>query len=618
MFANSGGSRTRSSIISHNLLKVYYGTKGAHFFASSWSIDSPDRLSKTIAMELTRLREFSEQNNIDRVNECVKSFLRNPEFWIFCYKNIKSKPKAQFLGGSIFSEQHKPMDCIDLEFFNKLAVTISKGSFKFGFIRRVNIFRSQSRTCSQDIAYLKDKIVQKGLAVILSSLSEHRFYRSSFDFRKGSSCHDALAYIRRKVPSGMWAIEGNINKFFNRFNDKRLVSLIKKKYVTQQVFIDLLYKAFKANIASIKSSFIHKFDTSQGSVISSILLNIYLHELDTFINESKQLAKFRGSKAATLNPQFKVLLSFTPEERLEAKNVKQNQGELKYLKFLHKLRVSKLKIAKKKNISRIIYKGRNRKIVYVRYAAEFIIFVWGTKNDCLEIQKFIKNFLKGTLNLYLFEDKICIKHLIKNKAEFLGFQIWQSPRKLLSKKICVNPYEKKDPVKKHRKFKDVIMQTSSLRITFSMEKVLKRLVDKGLVCYKAGKFFPTSYKSALQYDISNIVFYMKAVFGGLANYYGFAYNWYDAKTLYNYFGRFCTAMTLAHKTKTTVSKIFNKYGVELTIKDDKNKVISLYGILTNSNLKKTVSSLKNKFTSVIDIEQLFLANFTTAKQFFLK
>jgi group II intron reverse transcriptase/maturase len=613
-----GRSRTRSPVIFQNTLKAYYGTKGARFFASSQLIDVHGRSSETIALELTRLRECSEQNNIDGVNKYVKSLLGNPEFWILCYESIKSNPGVYSPGGSIFTGKHKTMDGIDLEFFEKLSVIVPRGSFRFGPIRRVGIPKSQGGTRFLGIADSRDKIVQKGLAVILEELSEHRFHECSFGSRRNRSCHDALAYTKRKVPSGMWAIEGDINKCFDSFNHKRLVSLIRKKYVSQQVFIDLIYKALKAKIISINSSFINKIGTPQGSVVSPILSNIYLHELDIFINNGKQLIKFRGSKTATPNSQFKNLLSLTSEEESKAENVKKSKGKLKYWKFLHKLRVSKLKIAEKENIPRVIYKGRNRKIAYVRYVDDFIVFVWGTRNDCLEIRKLIKNFLKGELDLDLSEEKTHITHLKKDKAKFLGFQIWQSPAKLLSKKADVNPLGQIDRVKMDSKFRGATMQTPRLRITFSMEEVLKKLVDKGLVRYKAGKFFPTSYKSALQYDIANIVSYMRTVFRGLANYYGFAHNWYDAKTLYNYFGLYCTAMTIAHKTKSKVSKVFDKYEANLTIKDGKNKIISSYGILTNSNFKKTVSSSRIEFTSVTNIEQLLFANLKIAKQHLIK
>jgi group II intron reverse transcriptase/maturase len=576
--------------------------------------DTQIRSSETIAKELSRLREYSEQNNINEVNNCVDSLLRNPEFWTLCYESIKSNPGVNSPGGSSLTGKAVTMDGINLEFFHKLSINIPKGRFNFGPIRKIDIPKPQGGVRPLGIADSRDKIVQKGMAVILEELSEHRFLDCSFGFRRGRSCHDAITYIKRKVPSGMWAIEGDISKCFDRFNHKRIVSLIRKKYISHQVFIDLLYKALKTRIISINSSFTSKIGTPQGSVVSPILCNIYLHELDIFINESEKLEKFRSAKAATANPKFKALLSVSKEEDEKAKNIKRSKGKLKYWKFLHKLRVSKLKFAEKNNVNRVIFKGKNRRIAYVRYANDFIIFVWGTKNDCLEIKKLVKNFFKGNLDLDLSEEKSHITYLKKSKIDFLGFQIWQSPGKILSKKSDVNPYGKIDRVKMNSKFRGASMQIPRTRITFSMNEVLRKLVDKGLVRYKAGKFFPTSYKSALQYDIANIVLYIKSVFRGLANYYGFAHNWYDAKTLYNYFGRYCTAMTIAHKTKSKVPKVFKKYGSELTITDSNNKVIASFGVLSNANFKKNVSQSYVSFSNVTDIEQLLLVNFKVAKQ----
>lgn len=222
------------------------------------------------------------------------------------------------------------MDGINLEFFHKLSINISKGRFNFGPIRKIDITKPQGGVRPLGIAGSRDKIVQKGMAVILEELSEHRFLDCSFGFRRGRSCHDAVTYVKRKVPSGMWAIEGDISKCFDRFNHKRIVSLIRKKYVSHQVFIDLLYKALKTRIISINSSFISKIGTPQGSVVSPILCNIYLHELDIFINESEKLEKFRSAKAATANPKFKALLSVSKEEDEKANNIKRSKGKLKY------------------------------------------------------------------------------------------------------------------------------------------------------------------------------------------------------------------------------------------------------------------------------------------------
>ena len=594
--------------MAHNA-STHHESKGAGYFVRNFSTVGPIRSSEIIIQELKQLRKCSIKNNIDEVNSTVKSLLGNPDFWIQCYESIRSNPGLHSHGNSALT-----LDGINLEFFQKLSISLPKGRFIFGPIRRVDIPKPQGGTRALGIANSRDKIVQKGMAVILEQLSEHKFYECSFGFRRGKSTHDALAYIKKKVPSGKWAIEGDISRCFDNFNHKRLVSLVKKKYLSEQVFIDLLYKALKSKIISINSSFVNKVGTPQGSVISPILSNIYLHELDYFINESQLIQKFSNRKPARSNPTFVSFIKPSKAEIDEADNIKKTKGKRKYWKFLHKLRVSKLKSAKEKGIQRVIYKGINRKIAYIRYVDDFIIFVWGTKNDCLEIKNIICNFLKSNLDLNLSKEKTLITHLKKNKAKFLGFEIWQSAFNIPSSKKDVNPLGKIDRIKINSKYRAATFQTPRLRITFSMKPILSKLVDKGLLRYKRGKFFPTSYKAAIVYDVANIIHYIKSIFRGLTNYYGFAHNWYDAKSIYNYFGRYCAAMTISHKTKSKVSKVFNKYGLNLSVKNEYGKEIAKFGTLSNSQFKRNIKNYVSSNLSVINVEQLLLINLRIAKK----
>lgn len=357
--------------------------------------------------------------------------------------------------------------------------------------------------------------------------------------------------------------------------------MIKKKYVSEQIFVDLLYKSLKAKIISLNSSLVNKVGTSPSSVVNSIFCNILLNELDDFITKSEVLGKFRNGKPARTNHRFVAMLKPNASELVQAKEIFKNKGKLKYWKYLHKLRVAKMKLAKINNVERLVFNGLNRRLVYVRYVDDFIIFVWGTKSDCMEIKNYLFNFLKSELDLNLNIEKTQIIYFKKEKVNFLGFEIWQSPSTIPFFKKNAISTRKLDRNKMHSKIKAFTPQVSRTRITFSMEVILRKLVDKGLVRFKDGRFHPTSFKSVLRYDIPNIVLYLKAVFCGLTDYYKFAHNWYDVKTLYNYFGRFCLAMTLAHKTKSKVTKVFAKYGPNISVTDKSNKIVISYGGFTN-------------------------------------
>jgi group II intron reverse transcriptase/maturase len=618
------GIRTRSPIKSESLLKVDSKLKGTGLFARNFSTVGSVRSltdqkisTEVIAQNISSLKENSINNDLDGVNQSVKSLLSDPEFWMLCYNNIKSNLGAASAGGTLLvTGKIIILDGVDVGFFNTLAKSIINGSFRFGPTRKVDIPKPQGDNRFLKVADFQDKIVQKGMAVILEVVSEHRFLECSFGFRWDRSCHHALDYIRNKVSSGLWVVEGDINKCFDRFNYKRLVSLVKKKYVSQQIFIDLIHKALKAKTISINSSFLLKVGTPQGSVVSPILCNIYLHELDQFVMESAILDPFRRGKQATANPHFVKLLKPSKEETKKGEVVKKERGRLKMWKYYHKLRIQKLKLVDRLNIPRSMYKGPNRKFTYVRYANDFIVFIWGTKNDCIEIQSRIRQFLKGNLDLDLSIEKTKITHLRSKKAEFLGFQIWQSKGLISSTKKNVNLIGNRDcRIKINSKLRAAV-GVPKIRITFSMNQVLHRLVDKGLVRFKRGKYFPTSYKSALHLDVGNIVNYLKTVFKGLANYYGYGHNWYDAKTLYNYFGKFAVAMTISHKTKSTVTKVFKKYGTDLTVTNQENKVIAEYGTLTNNAFRKDVD--KVNYHLAPDVDALLVENLRLAKQQLIK
>jgi len=94
-------------------------SKGVRYFARNISTVVHIRSSKVVAQELKRLRECSEKNNIDEVNNIVKSLLGNPDFWIHCYESIRSNPGVHSPGGSSLTGKTVTLDGINLDFFPK-------------------------------------------------------------------------------------------------------------------------------------------------------------------------------------------------------------------------------------------------------------------------------------------------------------------------------------------------------------------------------------------------------------------------------------------------------------------------------------------------------------------
>merc|ERR1712127_1048460 len=176
------------------------------------------------------------------------------------------------------------------------------------------------------IVDLHDKIVQRGMVFLLEAVSKHKFLACSFGFRKSHSCESVFSYIRKKAPLSLWAIKGDVSKSFDHFNHKKLVSVVRKKHISEQIFIDLLYKAIKNKIIYIRGQFSKiKLGVSQGSVINLILYTIYLHELDEYVFGGSMLPKFRKSVPVNINHFYTKFLKQTKNETLEGEFIRKKK-----------------------------------------------------------------------------------------------------------------------------------------------------------------------------------------------------------------------------------------------------------------------------------------------------
>lgn len=170
-----------------------------HFCSLGNNLESSD----TVANELKHLAICSKNNDRKEVDDTVRRLITSQEFWKHCYESIKSNPGSTALGGSVDGKKPKTLDGIDQEFFKVLANRIGSGRFQFGPIRQTFIPKSDGGSRPLGIANSRDKIVQKGMAVILEILSEEVFFDNSFGFRRNKSAHDAINFIKSKVPSGV-------------------------------------------------------------------------------------------------------------------------------------------------------------------------------------------------------------------------------------------------------------------------------------------------------------------------------------------------------------------------------------------------------------------------------
>jgi len=133
---------------------------------------------------------------------------------------------------------------------------------------------------------LEDKIVQRATADLLESIYEQDFHEFSYGFRPGRSAHHALRDLRAGLESRIHhVIDCDISAFFDNLQHDELLAILRKRVKDGRV-LELIESWLKAGIMDGKEMVFPEKGSPQGSVISPLLANVYLHEvLDSWFVE---------------------------------------------------------------------------------------------------------------------------------------------------------------------------------------------------------------------------------------------------------------------------------------------------------------------------------------------
>jgi group II intron reverse transcriptase/maturase len=133
---------------------------------------------------------------------------------------------------------------------------------------------------------LEDKIVQRATADLLESIYEQDFHEFSYGFRPGRSAHQALRDLRQGLQSRIhYVIDCDISAFFDNLQHDELLSILRKRVKDGRV-LELIESWLQAGIMDGKEMVFPEKGSPQGSVISPLLANVYLHEvLDSWFAE---------------------------------------------------------------------------------------------------------------------------------------------------------------------------------------------------------------------------------------------------------------------------------------------------------------------------------------------
>jgi group II intron reverse transcriptase/maturase len=358
----------------------------------------PVKVAKRVGVTTIVMGKLEQYRKPEQKYYNLIKLIADPYFLVACYEEIAKKKGNKPPGSDGYT-----IEGLNWEWFVKTSESLKSGIFVFQPNRRLEIPKANGKTRPLGISDPRGKIVQKALHAVLEAIFEPKFLSSSHGLRPKKSVHSALLRVYLIGQKHNWVIQGEITKCFDQIPHGIIMNRI-KKYVADPRFLEILNKFLKAGYFDPKTGklVLSNIGTPQEFFLSSLLANIVLHELDKYM--FKYETSFNKGLKRIINPEYKSLAS----KRSRATD------PIKRRSLLNQMR----------NLRRSLIADPDfRRMEYIRYADDFVVFVSGSLKDAKFIQSNIKDVLKTNCGLELNQEKTIISNLSKEKLSFLGAEV---------------------------------------------------------------------------------------------------------------------------------------------------------------------------------------------------
>lgn len=467
---------------------------------------------------LSMLSQTSAQDSAFVFDRLYRN-LFNPDFYLLAYNNIYARE------GNLTGGDGSAIDGFTTEKVEEIIALLRQERYYPKPGRRTYIPGKNGKLRPLGIPAFSDKLVQEVIRLLLQAVYEPIFKDSSHGFRPGRSCHTALVQLKTTGKGTNWVIEGDIEGFFDNIDHALLVQLLSRK-ISDGRFLNLIDRFLKAGYMEFRQVHNSLTGTPQGSIVSPILANIYLHELDVFM---EQLCECYG-KSKREKRRYRPYMELNMQ-RFYARKRGENELTAEQLKQMRTMPTCDP------------FDPDCIRVKYTRYADDFVVMITGSKDLAERIREEIRDFLWQKLHLKLSMEKTLITNLTDQPVRFLGYEI--------------------------SKFREnTALRENSLGVKKRAANETIQLLVPGEVIRKKLEPFVRNGKAIhhnarINLPLLDLLTQYNAEIQGLYNYYCLATDVSTKIGTFRYYHYYSLLKTVARKEKCSITRVIDRYGVEV-------------------------------------------------------
>lgn len=323
--------------------------------------------------------ESQKGKKFDNLMEIISS----PENIRLAYRNIKSNN-----GSKTYGTDYCTIEDIKSISTDKYVEIVQRklSYYQPKPVKRVDIPKTNGKTRPLGIPTIIDRLVQQCILQVLEPICEAKFHERNNGFRPNRSTENAIAQCYRMIQQQRlhFVVDIDIKGFFDNVNHNKLINQMWTMGIRDKQLICIIRAMLKAPIVMPNGDIQYPTcGTPQGGILSPLLSNIVLNELDWWISSQWENMPTKKEYKCSLNKNGSI---------------------------------------NKNNINTALRKSNLKEMYIVRYADDFKIFC-RKRSDADKVFIAVKLWLQDRLKLQISEEKSKVVNLRRHYSEFLGYKL---------------------------------------------------------------------------------------------------------------------------------------------------------------------------------------------------